>query len=132
MKQNLFLLLFLLPCLAFAQSKKSIDGFMDIPFGSDSANVKTTILAKGGIQLNEFCKKDQLVFNGFSVSGRPILLANIFFINNKVCDAFFYFTNVDDDILSYYDSLVADIKTIYGKPKEVNDVPGLINTERSE
>jgi len=39
MKKTLFFLVFLFPCLAIAQ-KKSIDGFMDIPFGSDSATVK--------------------------------------------------------------------------------------------
>lgn len=130
MKRNLFLLLFLLPCLAFAQSKKSIDGFMDIPFGSDSATVKATVLAKGGTQIDTLSKKDMLAFSGFSVSGRPVFVASIFFINNKACDAFFAFTDADDDILSYYDSLVSDIKVIYGKPKEVDDVPGLINTAK--
>jgi len=49
-KYLLISILFLLPFCVLAQSKKSIDGFMDIPFGSDSATVKAAVLAKGGIK----------------------------------------------------------------------------------
>ncbi|HEY9003354.1 MAG TPA: hypothetical protein VIM89_18505 [Mucilaginibacter sp.] len=128
MKKILSLLIFLLPCFAFAQ-KKSIDGFMDIPFESDSATVKAAVLAKGGIKVDSLSKKDQLTFSNFSFSDRPINNLNVFFMDNKAYDAFFDFSNTDD-ILNYYDSLVADITAVYGKPGEVYNAPGYTNSEK--
>ena len=127
MKTVLFLILFLLPCLVFAQ-KKSIDGFMDIPFGSDSATVKAAVFAKGGVRIDTLCKKDELSFSNFSMSGRPVYSLNVFFVNNKAYDAFFHFADTGDNILSYYDDMVADVKAIYGKPAETDNAPGLSNT----
>lgn len=128
MKNILFLLAFL-PCLAFAQ-KKSIDGFMDIPFGSDSASVKAAILAKGGTQVDSLCQKDRLVFTNISLSQRPVSYLSVFFVGNKAYDVFFHFTDIGDNILSYYDNLAADITAVYGKAAQVANAPGYNNTEK--
>ena len=67
MKKALFFLIFLFPCFSFAQ-KKSIDGFMDIPFGSDSATVKAAVFAKGGKQIASFSSKNELIFSNLSLN----------------------------------------------------------------
>jgi hypothetical protein len=115
-KYHLILILFLLPCLAFTQTKKSIDSFMDIPLGSDSVTVKAAILAKGGAQNIALSKKDLLVFDNFSLSRRPVRELVVKFVNNKAFDAFFYFLYSDTEILDSYDNLVSDIAAVYGKP----------------
>src|ERR1700743_1853220 len=127
MKKNLFILLYLLPCLTFAQ-KKSIDGFMDIPFGSDSATVKAAIAAKGGIISNKNSEKDLLSFDGLSLDQRPVTDCIVRFVDNKAFDAYFYFEYADDNILISYDSLVKDITAIYGKPESASNFPEFRST----
>lgn len=122
MKNAIFLLLFLFPCLTFAQ-KKSIDGFMDIPFGSDSATVKAAILAKGGKQIDSLCTKNELTFSNFSLNQRPIFRLIVDFVENKVYQAIYSFEYSDNDILDEYDGLAHDIAAVYGKPFKVDNYP---------
>ena len=128
MKKILFLLILLLPCLAFAQ-KKSIDGFMDIPFGSDSATVKAAVLAKGGRQIDSLCTKNELTFSDFSLSQRPVFRLLVEFVKNKAYQAIFSFEYSDNDILDEYDSLAHDITAVYGKPFEVDNYPEFRSTD---
>ncbi|MBS1519544.1 MAG: hypothetical protein JST50_01000 [Bacteroidetes bacterium] len=127
MKNILSLLIFLLPCLTFAQ-KKSIDGFMDIPFGSDSATVKAAVLAKGGKQVDSLCTKNELVFSNFSLSQRPVSYLFVDFVKNKAYKAMFSFKYSDNDILYAYDDLVSDITAVYGKPFEADNYPEFRST----
>lgn len=129
MKRILFLCIFLFPCLAFAQ-KKSIDGFMDIPFGSDSLTVKAAVLEKGGRQIDSLSKKGELVFTNLSLGQRPVSYLSVYFVNNKAYDAFFHFTDTGDNILSYYDDLATDITATYGRPAEIANASGYSNTEK--
>jgi hypothetical protein len=129
MKKIVFVLIILFPCLAFAQ-KKSIDSFMDIPFGSDSATVIAAVVAKSGIRVDSLCKKNKLVFTKLSLGQRPVSYLSVYFVNNKAYDAFFHFTDTGDTILSYYDDLATDITGIYGKAAEVANAPGYSNTEK--
>ena len=128
-KYPLILILFLLPYLASAQ-KKSIDGFMDIPFGSDSATVKAVALAKGGVKLSEFTKKDQLGFSNLTLSQRPVLEFIVRFVDNKASDGYFFFEYDDDIILESYNNLIGDITAVYGKPSETNNFDDLNNTNK--
>src|ERR1700743_1393470 len=130
MKKYLLIpILFLMPYLALAQ-KKSIDGFMDIPFGSDSATVKAAVLTKGGKQEYGQSQKDFLSFNGFSLTETPVQDFIVKFTNNKAYDAFFYFAYSDDNILAAYNGLVTDVTAVYGKPIEANNFDDLSNTTR--
>ncbi len=129
-KYLLVSILFLLPCLVFAQNKKSIDGFMDIPFGSDSATVKAAVLAKGGKQDHALSEKDELVFTDFPLSQRKVTSFIVKFTSNKAFDAFFYFDYDDSVILDSYDGFVADIAAVYGKPAETDNFNDLNNTTK--
>src|SRR6202000_1652435 len=84
-KKYLFIsILFLLPFCLSAQSKKSIDSFMDIPFGSDSATVKAAIIAKGGsIRSDSQLDKGELEFVNFPMSQRHVSFLLVKFVNNK-------------------------------------------------
>jgi len=122
MKKIFFLLIFLVPCLAFAQ-KKSIDGFMDIPFGSDPATVKAMVLAKGGKQVDSLCTKNELTFSNFSLNQRPVFRLIVDFVGNKVYQAIYSFEYSDNDILDEYDGLAHDITAVYGKPFKTENYP---------
>lgn len=129
MKKYLISILFLLPCLTFAQ-KKSIDGFMDIPFGSDSATVKAAVFAKGGTKNERLSEKDDLMFSNFSMSARPVTSFFVKFVNNKAFEGTFYFNYSEDVILPSYDNLVTDLTAVYGKPAEVDNFDDLNNTAK--
>jgi len=122
MKKIILLLLFAIPLSVFSQSKKSIDGFLDIPFGSDSATVKKAIEAKGGVKIDSFYKKDMLGYTGFVFSGRKVLGCLIKFVDNKAYEADFTFADFsEDNALSYYDDFSSDITAVYGKGDFTNN-----------
>ena len=125
MKKALLIFLFLLPYLAFAQ-KKSIDGFLDIPFGSDSATVKATVLAKGGIRNLDTSVKN-MGFSKVSLGKRLSQYLYVRLVDNKAFEAIFYFQE-GDDLLDTYNSLVTDITAVYGKPIKINNFDELSNT----
>lgn len=124
MKKCLFIsILFLLPYLAVAQGKKSIDGFMDIPFGSDSATVKAAVFAKGGIKDDALTEKDFLAFSNFLLGQKSVKNFFVKLVDNKAFDASFFFQYSDSEILVSYDNLVEDITAIYGKPASADNFP---------
>jgi hypothetical protein len=131
MVKNLLLTIFcLIPLLAFSQ-KKSIDGFLDIPFGSDSATVKTALTAKGGIKNDTFSHKDFLVFNGLTLSGRKVFVLKVSFVDNKAYQADFIFNDYSEsDVLQYYVNLSTDIEAVYGKGDITYDFGDSNNTTR--
>jgi hypothetical protein len=135
MKKILLLLLFVIPLTTFSQSKKSIDGFLDIPFGSDSATVKNALIAKGGIRIDSVCKKDLLEFTGLTIGGRKALGCIVKFVDNKVYQADFVFNDFDqisdgNSPLVYYDNFATDITAVYGKGQMSNNFGDVSNTVR--
>ena len=127
----LFFTLFLLPFLGFSQSKKSIDGFLDIPFGSDSATVKSAIFAKGGIKNDTASHQDYLTFMNVPINGKKAIVLNVRFVDNKVYQADFIFADFDDiDALNYYDNFSNDITAVYDKGKMTNNFGNSNNSAR--
>jgi len=120
MKNILSLLILLLPCFAFAQ-KKSIDGFMDIPFGSDSATIKNAVFTKGGKQIDSLSRKDNLAFLNFSLGQRHVMTFFVTLLDNKAFDASFYFVESDELTVAFYNNLVEDITAVYGKPSKTDN-----------
>jgi hypothetical protein len=120
-KHFLFSILCLIPFLAFSQ-KKSIDGFLDISFGSDSATVKAAMTTRGAVRDTQ-SKRDLLVYNNFIMSDRKVAYAFFYFLNNKAYEAFFVFTSdfTENDIFSYYDNFSSDITAVYGKGEMTNN-----------
>jgi hypothetical protein len=130
-KKALTIIFFLLPLFTFAQSKKSIDGFLDIPFGSDSATVKAAIIANGGVRIDSLSNKKDMAFAGLTVSNRKVNICIVSFVNNKAFEADFYFTDFkDSQSLDYYDGFSADISAVYGKGKMTSDFGNLSNSQR--
>lgn len=115
MKKFLLLLIILAPLCTFSQGKKSIDGFLNMPFGSDSATVKTVLLSKDSQKIDSLSGKDLIMFSGFDFSGRKICCCSVKFVDNKACEYDVYFAEFNEgDILKYYDDLLADITAVYG------------------
>ncbi|MEO6852110.1 MAG: hypothetical protein ABI203_05180 [Mucilaginibacter sp.] len=118
----LFFILFLIPLSGFSQSKKSIDSFLDIPFGSDSATVKAALIARGAIKNDTISKKDYLAFTGLSMSTRKVLVLGVKFVDNKVYEAdFMFFDFAEADALTYYDIFSSDVASVYGKGEMSNN-----------
>jgi hypothetical protein len=131
-KKYLFISILLsLPFCLSAQSKKSIDGFMDISFGSDSVTVKAAVIAKRGTQKPiPLPDKNKIGFTDFSMSQRQVNELYVNFVDNKAYNAFFFFHEDTDSILNSYDGFVADLTAVYGKPKEAHDFNELSNTNK--
>ncbi|MFI5162934.1 MAG: hypothetical protein ACHQHN_16755 [Sphingobacteriales bacterium] len=123
MKKILFIvILFLAPFYSFSQNKKSIDSFIDIPFGSDSATVKAMIAAKNGVKNDAISRKDYIIFTGLSIGGHRTAMLGVKFVNNKAYEAGFMFSDFkEDDILTYYDTFCTDITAVYGKGTMTNN-----------
>jgi hypothetical protein len=131
--KNLFfvMLLSLIPFSVFSQSKKSIDGFLDIPFRSDSATVKAAIISRGGIRHDTVSHKDYLVFTGLTMSGRKVFFSDVRFVNNKAYQADFAFGDFNEkDILTYYENLSNDISAVYGNGTLTNNFTDADNSTR--
>jgi hypothetical protein len=115
MKKALLLFIFIIPLTVFSQSKISIDGFLNMPFGSDSATVKKVLLSKGATENYSLTEKDILVFKNFIFNDRIVFACLVKFVNNKAFEADFLFSDfTESGALSYYDSLSSDIAAVYG------------------
>jgi hypothetical protein len=116
MKKIFLLLLLIGPLGAFSQSKKSIEGFLNMPFGCTPVLVKMGFLERGSKQIDSLSNKDIMMFSGFDFSGRNALACAVKFVDSKSCEYDVYFTDfVESDILKYYDDLSADLTAVYGK-----------------
>ena len=130
MKKALILLA-LFPLLVFAQRKKSIDGFLDIPFGSDSVTVKNEIVKRGGIKIDSLSEKDMLSFSGLTLANRKTLFCVVKFVDNKAYEADLGFADFDQmNSLSYYDDLAEDIAAVYGAGQTSNNFGNSNNEKR--
>jgi hypothetical protein len=131
MKKLILLLLFILPLGAFSQSKKSIDGFLDIPFGSDSATVKSVLTSKGATRVNALCTKDELVYFDFEFSGRKVFACAVKFVDDRAYEADLIFSDfAEKQLLDYYDNFAADITAVYGKGTLTNNFGNMDNPQR--
>lgn len=130
MKKLLLLFILILPLTAFSQ-KKSIDGFLDIPFGSDSATVKSVLISKGATRVNALCTKDELVYFDFEFSGRKVFACAVKFVDDRAYEADLIFSDfADKQLLDYYDDLAADITAVYGKGTLTNNFGKMDNPQR--
>lgn len=132
MKKVLLLFMIIIPLAVLSQSKKPINGFLNVPFGSDSVAVKSALLSKGATQDYSLTEKDYIVFKDFILSDRKVFLCIIKLWNNKVYEANFFFNDfTGENLLSYYDSLSADINAVYGNGELINNFrPSETNSDR--
>jgi len=122
MKKALLLFILIIPVAALSQTTKPIDGFMTVPFGSDSALVKKAFLSKGAKEDYSVTTKDFIGFKDFIFSDRKVSLCIVKFFNNKAYEADFIFRDFDqDNALSYYDDLAGDISAVYGQGELTNN-----------
>lgn len=114
MKKLLLLFILILPLTVFSQ-KKSIDGFLDIPFGSDSVTVIKTLLSKGSKKVGSLSNEGVMKFTGFEFSDRKAFECEVRFVDNKAYQLNLSFTDFDEkDVLYYYDNFSNDITSVYG------------------
>lgn len=115
MIKTLLIALILIPTYGISQTKKPIDGFLGIPFGSSRASVIAALNAKGGILDRKESKPDFIVYRGIKLGHREARLFVIKLVNDKAFQADFIFDPIlDARAIEYYYSLVNDITEIYG------------------
>jgi hypothetical protein len=116
MKKTLLITLLLIPFLGISQTKKPIDGFLGIKFGSTKAAVIAAMKAKGAVLDKENSKANNLDFNNVKLGRRTTVDFDVAFVDNKAYSAAFMFRAADDPhTVQYYNDLVNDINEIYGK-----------------
>lgn len=122
MKKTLLITLLLIPVFSFSQiTKIPVDGFSGIKFGSSKEEVKTAILAMGGVFHPEFKHANAQNFSNVKFGDRVANMVFIRFLNNKAYEAMLIFsptdlkTGIDD-----YNNMVEYITGIYGAPKTLN------------
>ena len=115
MKKTLLIALLLIPFLGISQTKKPIDGFLGIKFGSTKATVMTALKAKGGILNAKQSTSDVIVYKNIKLGHRDAGAFIVKFINNKAFEADFIFDpGLEAKTIEYYYELVNDINEIYG------------------
>jgi hypothetical protein len=121
MKRIILIAFLIFPFLGISQSKKPIDGFFGIKFGSDSATVKAIVLAKGGIIDKKTSKNNYLVFNNITFASWKNVTLYVKFIDNKAYSGIFGF--IEDlepkTIIENYKKLIREINKDYGPGKEL-------------
>jgi hypothetical protein len=115
MNKYLLVALLLIPFTGISQSKKSIDGFLGIKFGSSRASVIIALKAKGGILSLKESSADWVYFKNLKLGHRAAGAFIVKFIDNKAYEGDFLFDpGADAHTLEYYFSLVNDINESYG------------------
>jgi hypothetical protein len=115
MKKTLLIALLLIPLLGISQTKKPIDGFLGIKFGSSRPAVIAALNAKGGVLYKKETTADMLVYKNIKLGHRDAGLFVVRFIDGKSFEADFVFDPGEDaHTLEYYYSLVNDINENYG------------------
>jgi len=107
-------LLLLLPAGTWAQPAKSIDGFLNIAWGTPAAEAKAKLVAKPGVKF----KRDvpgATYYSGGSYDGKPVNTFVLHFSGGR----FFQgdvFLNPVDNRKAVYDSVKKDLTEKYGFP----------------
>jgi len=115
MKKALFIALLLIPFLGISQTKKPIDGFLGIKFGTARAAVAASLNAKGGILNKKETTADMLVYKNIKLGHRDAGIFVVKFVDNKAYEADFIFDpGADAHTIEYYFSLVNDLNENYG------------------
>jgi len=115
MKKTLLITLLLIPFLGVSQTKKPIDGFLGIKFGSSRLAVIAALNAKGGILYKKETTADMLVYKNIKLGNRDAGMFVVKFINDKSFEADFVFDPGEDaHTLEYYYGLVNDLNANYG------------------
>ncbi|MDF2430816.1 MAG: hypothetical protein JWP44_447 [Mucilaginibacter sp.] len=116
MKKTLLIALLLIPFLGISQTTKPIEGFLGIKFGSSRLEVLTALNAKGGIIDKKESTPDMLVYKNIKLGHRDAGAFIVKFIENKAFEADFIFDpGLDAKTIDYYNDLVADLNSNYGK-----------------
>jgi len=121
MKKTLLIALLLMPFLGISQTKKPVDGFLGIKFGSSKEDVITALKARGGVLNNSSTDKD-VYFTDVKLGPRASESLTVSFVDNKMYFGAFYFKpDHDAEVFADYKALVNDIAEVYGKGKSTAD-----------
>ena len=116
MKNLLLITLFLMPFLGISQTTKPIEGFLGIKFGTSQADVIAAMKAKGCTPSDGGDSKKLVFQTDIKLGPRSAIQLTVFFFNDQVFDARFYFkADQEPQSVEYYNSLVSDISDVYGK-----------------
>ena len=115
MKKSLIIALLLIPFFGFSQTKKPIDGFLGIKFGSTQLAVITAVKAKGGHLDKAYSNAKTLMFTNVKMGDRESKAFRITFVNGKAFEAEYIFAADDEaKIPEFYQDLADDLTGIYG------------------
>ena len=122
MKKTLSTLLFLIPFFCFAQTKKPIEGFFGIKFGMDSAAVKSSVLAKGGIVNSKSTEPGHMVFTNINYETWKNVTLYVELLENKAYKISIGIIKITpDNVLGDYKKIVNETNAIYGTGKEISN-----------
>ena len=115
MKKPILIAFLLIPFFSFAQTKKSIDSFLGIKFGSSVAQVKAAMQARGSVFDPVNSKGDFIMFDKVTLGSRKPQVFGVKFANGQACGAVFIFKpSLEARTIEYYDDLKKDITEVYG------------------
>jgi hypothetical protein len=121
MRKTLLIALLLIPFLGISQTKKPVDGFLGIKFGSSKEDVIAALKARGGV-LSDGATDSKIRFTNIKLGPRQSEALRIYFVDNKMCQGSFYFTSEhDSEVIPNYKALVNDISDVYGKGNSISD-----------
>lgn len=118
MKKTLIIAFILFAIQAKSQTKKPIDSFLGVKFGSSAAQVIAGLKLKGATVDQAHSNPTFLVFNNVSLGRRKASIFYVRLVDNKAYQATFLFDQeIEAKAIDYYNDLVADINDVYGTGK---------------
>ncbi len=107
--------LVILPALAWSQTKV-VTGVMGLKFGSTPLQLSALAKSKGWVfDVNSSSVKTK-VYNTVQVAERNTILATFDFINGKLYQASFYFSETETKTIGLYDQISTELNDVYGEP----------------
>lgn len=123
MKKTLLIALLLVPFFGISQTKKTIDGFLGIKFGTTRLAVIAAMKAKGATLDKENTNKETLAFNNVKLGSRRADGLFVYLTNGVAYSALFVFIPSDEpQIMEYYYGMVNDLNTVYGDGKQTKNI----------
>jgi len=114
-KKLISIALVLLPLYGISQSRKPIDGFLGIKFGSDIETVKKVMATKGARLVADSSSRDVLLFDDVTFENRKNVQVFVKLVDGKAYEADLGFpTEPLNKSVEFYNNVVKEFNETYG------------------
>jgi hypothetical protein len=117
MKKAIFaVVLFLIPFCVISQTRKPIEGFSGIKFGSNAETIKTAFISNGAHFSADSSNAEFLAFMNVTVGSRKDVFVIVKLIDDRAYEAdFVLYIDPETKIIEAYNNTIKEINESYGQ-----------------